>query len=129
METLYSGRVSDRASVWSLLVLTRIGLAVDSVKRPRFYNRATSDPFSRLRVPKYLKSFEVLFFLLFLCLYYSVLVERNPQNVSGAEVLLYIWFAAFTSDELSEWSDAGSIFYVTDVSCLPINLRERCDIS
>lgn len=92
------------------------GLAVDSVKRPRFYNRATSDPFSRLRVPKYLKSFEVLFFLLFLCIYYSVLIERNPQKVSGAEVLLYIWFAAFTSDELSEWSDAGSIFYVTDVS-------------
>lgn len=89
---------------------------MDSVKRPRFYNRMTADPFSRLRVPKYLKSFEVLFFLVFLFLYYSVLVERNPARVSFAEVLLYIWFAAFFFDELSEWSDAGSIFYATDVS-------------
>lgn len=96
--------------------LTRTGLAVDSVKRPRFYNRATADPFSRLRVPKYLKSFEVLFFLVFLFLYYSVLVERNPEQISVPEVLLYIWFAAFFFDELSEWADAGSIFYATDVS-------------
>lgn len=89
---------------------------MDSVKRPRFYNRATADPFSRLRVPKYLKSFEVLFFLVFLFLYYSVLVERNPEKISLAEILLYVWFGAFLYDELSEWSDAGSIFYTTDVS-------------
>lgn len=89
---------------------------MDSVKRPRFYNRATADPFSRLRVPRYLKSFEVVFFLIFLFLYYSVLVERNPSRISLPEVLLYIWFAAFFFDELSEWADAGSIFYATDVS-------------
>lgn len=93
-----------------------IGLAVDSVKRPRLYNKATADPFSRLRVPRYLKSFEVIFFLIFLFLYYSVLVERNPAQISVSEVLLYIWFAAFFFDELSEWADAGSIFYATDVS-------------
>lgn len=67
-------------------------------------------------MPKYLKSFEVVFFFLFLFLYYSVLVERNPEKISAAEVFLYIWFAAFFYDELSEWSDAGSIFYATDVS-------------
>lgn len=31
------------------------------------------------------------------------------------EIGLYIWFAAFLYDELSEWSDAGSIFYATDI--------------
>lgn len=67
-------------------------------------------------MPKYLKSFEVLFFLVFLVLYYSVLVERNPQKISVSEVMLYVWFAAFFYDELSEWSDAGSIFYAADVS-------------
>lgn len=44
-----------------------------------------------------------------------MLVERNPAKISVPEVLLYIWFAAFFYDELSEWSDAGSIFYATDI--------------
>lgn len=52
----------------------------------------------------------------FLFLYYTVLVERNPERISINEVLLYIWFAAFSYDELSEYVDAGSIFYATDVS-------------
>lgn len=60
----------------------------------------------------------MVFFAAFLFLYYAVLVERNPDKVSGAEVLLYVWFAAFFYDELSEWIDAGSIFYATDVSQL-----------
>lgn len=97
-------------------VLTKVlGLTVDAVKKPRFYNKATADPFSRLRVPRYLKTFEVVFFAGFLYLYYSVLVERNPDRISVPEILLYIWFAAFTYDELSEWSDAGAIFYATDI--------------
>lgn len=91
------------------------GLTVDAVKKPRFYNKDTADPFSRLRVPKYLKTFEVVFFAGFLYLYYSVLVERNPDRISVPEILLYVWFAAFTYDELSEWSDAGAIFYATDI--------------
>lgn len=45
-----------------------------------------------------------------------MLVERNPLKISLSEVLLYAWFAAFFYDELSEWSDAGSIFYAADVS-------------
>lgn len=43
------------------------------------------------------------------------MVERNPYRISPLETLLYIWFAAFFYDELSEWIDAGSIFYVADV--------------
>lgn len=57
----------------------------------------------------------MVFFAAFLFLYYSVLVERNPDRISVPEVLLYIWFAAFLYDELSEWSDAGAIFYATDI--------------
>jgi hypothetical protein len=90
-------------------------LSVNSVKKPRFYNPKTADPFSRLRVPKYLKIFEVLFFATFLALYYSVLVERNPERISPLEICLYIWLSAFAYDELSEWIDAGSIFYAADV--------------
>lgn len=101
--------------IWNGDIIFWDRLAVDSEKRPRFYNKATADPFSRLRVPKYLKSFEVVFFMIFLFLYYSVLVERNPEKISVNEILLYIWFLAFAYDELSEYVDAGSIFYATDI--------------
>ncbi|KKY38005.1 putative ion transporter [Diaporthe ampelina] len=101
--------------IWNGDIIFWDRLAVDSEKRPRFYNKATADPFSRLRVPKYLKSFEVIFFVIFLFLYYSVLVERNPEKISTNEVLLYVWFLAFAYDELSEYVDAGSIFYATDI--------------
>ncbi|OIW31900.1 hypothetical protein CONLIGDRAFT_629588 [Coniochaeta ligniaria NRRL 30616] len=101
--------------IWNGDIIFWDNLSVNTVKKPRFYNHKTADPFSRLRVPKYLKSFEVIFFATFLCLYYAVLVERNPYQISTIEILLYIWFAAFFYDELSEWIDAGSIFYATDV--------------
>lgn len=104
-----------RGSMLSTDKVSFLELKVDAEKKPRFYNKDTADPFSRLRVPRYLKCFEVVFFVAFLFLYYSVLVERNPQKISVPEVLLYIWFAAFFYDELSEWSDAGSIFYATDI--------------
>jgi len=101
--------------IWNGDIIFWDNLSVHSVKKPRFYNPTTADPFSRLRVPKYLKAFEVLFFGSFLLLYYAVLVERDPTRITPLEVFLYLWFAAFTYDELSEWIDAGSIFYATDV--------------
>ncbi len=101
--------------IWNGDIIFWDTLSVHAEKKPRFYNPRTADPFSRLRVPKYLKSFEVVFFACFLVLYYTVLVERNPTHITALEVLLYIWFAAFSYDELSEWIDAGSIFYAADV--------------
>jgi hypothetical protein len=53
-------------------------LSEHTKKKPQFYNRKRSDCFTRLRVPRYIKAFEVLFFATFLFLYYAVLVERNP---------------------------------------------------
>lgn len=50
-------------------------LDVHAVKKPRYYNPATADPFSRLRVPKYLKTYEIFFFVGLMALYYTVLVE------------------------------------------------------
>lgn len=89
-------------------------LEADAVKKPHFYNPHTSDPFSRLRVPKYLKSFEIVYFMAFLTIFYLTLLDRNPERVSAVEGLFYVFLAAFAYDELSEWIDAGSLFYVYD---------------
>jgi len=53
-------------------------LSPTTKKKAQFYSKKCSDPFTRLRVPRYVKAFEVLFFATFLVLYYSALVERNP---------------------------------------------------
>ncbi|KAJ8116940.1 hypothetical protein OPT61_g1742 [Boeremia exigua] len=90
-------------------------LSVNSVKRPRKYNRKQADPFSRLRVPRYLKIFETLFFAIFLALYYAVLVRREEQRVTIPEILLYLWIASFAYDEFADWVDAGQTsFYASD---------------
>jgi hypothetical protein len=106
--------------IWNGDIIFWDSLSVHSVKKPRFYKPSTADPFSRLRVPKYLKSFEVVFFASFLFLYYAVLMERDPTRITTLEIFLCLWLAAFAYDELSEWIDAGSIFYAADVwVCTP----------
>ncbi|XDG07259.1 hypothetical protein ABKA04_006874 [Annulohypoxylon sp. FPYF3050] len=83
--------------IWNGEIIFWDRLSVHSEKKPRFYNAVTADPFSRLRVPKYLKAYE------------------NRYSITPLEILLYIWFAAFFYDEVSEYIDAGSIFYAADV--------------
>lgn len=56
-------------------------LSINSVKRPKLYNRKRADPFCRLRVPRYLKIYETCFFAMFLALYYAVLVRRSFSHV------------------------------------------------
>lgn len=70
--------------------------------------------YCRLRVPKYQKTFEAVFFAIFLVLYYAVLWERNPGRITFVEVLLYIWILAFACDEFGEIRDAGTLFYSFD---------------
>ncbi|KAI4601024.1 hypothetical protein KJ359_012211 [Pestalotiopsis sp. 9143b] len=101
--------------IWSGEIIFWDHLSAGSVKRPRFYNPQTADPFCRLRVPRYLKVYEVIFFGAFLFLYYAVLIEQNRYAITPREILLYVWFAAFFYDEVSEYIDAGSIFYSADV--------------
>ncbi|PKS09265.1 hypothetical protein jhhlp_003879 [Lomentospora prolificans] len=102
-------------AIWNGDIVFWDRLSVDGIKKPRYYNPATADPFSRLRVPKYLKTWEIFFFLVFMALYYTVLVERDIDVVTGTEYILYLWLAAFLYDEISAWKDAGSIFYTSDI--------------
>jgi hypothetical protein len=99
--------------IWTGDIVFWESLSVHTQKKAQFYNKRKSDPFTRLRVPRYIKTFEVLFFATFLALYYAVLVQRNPYKITPLEILLYIWILAFAYDELSEYLDAG-LFYYTD---------------
>lgn len=100
--------------IWNGDIIFWDSLSARATKSPKIYNEHTADPFSRLRVPKYQKAFQVAFFIAFLVLYYAVLVQRNTDSVSATEVFLYIWIAAFAYDEFSELRDAGFLFYQTD---------------
>lgn len=64
--------------IWNGDITFWQSMSANAKKKPQFYNKRKSDPFIRLRVPRYIKAFEVLFFATFLALYYAVLVERNP---------------------------------------------------
>ena len=64
--------------IWNGDIVFWETLTAQTRKKPQFYNKKRSDLFTRLRVPRYIKAFEVLFFGAFLFLYYAVLVERNP---------------------------------------------------
>ncbi len=63
-------------------------LSVHATKQPRFYNCRTMDPFWRLRAPYTLSAWEVLFFTAFLMLYYAVLIVRDNEQLTVAEILL-----------------------------------------
>lgn len=100
--------------MWNGDIVFWDSLSVAAVKKPRAYNKRVADPFTRLRVPKYQKAFQVLFHILFLVLYYTVLVERDPERIDAAEVLLYLCILSFAYDEFGEVQDAGFMFYQTD---------------
>lgn len=100
--------------IWNGRIIFWESLSVHTKKKAKIYNSGRADPYCRLRVPKYQKSFEAMFFALFLVLYYAVLVERKPENFTVVEGFLYVWIAAFAYDEFGEFQDAGSSFYGTD---------------
>lgn len=88
-----------------------------------------ADPFCRLRVPRYLKTFEALFLISFVVVYLAVLIPvqitsrhrprrpgvpplttinpdmpltspvHNFHHITTPEILLYIWIVAFAYDE------------------------------
>ena len=100
--------------IWNGRIIFWESLSVHSKKKAKIYDKRRADPYCRLRVPKYQKGFEALFFALFLVLYYAVLVERKPEQFGFVEGLLYVWIVAFGYDEFGEFQDAGSSFYATD---------------
>lgn len=101
--------------IWTGDIIFWDTLAATTKKRPQFYDHKKADIFTRLRVPRYIKTFEVLFVAAFLFLLHLVLIERNSSHITVSEVLLYIWFVAFSYNELSEFLDTKSIFYAADI--------------
>jgi hypothetical protein len=100
-------------SLWHGDIIFWDSVSIHATRKPRYYNRLTADPYSRLRVPKYLKAWEVAFFLIFLVLYYSVVLERSFSTIPIIEIVFYVWLVSFFWDEVQEWADAG-IFYLSD---------------
>lgn len=90
-------------------------LAVSTVKKPRFHSRRTGDPWCRLRVPRYVKTFEILFFVCFLALFYVVSLQRVMHSVTVWEVLFYVFVLGFAFDELDDFVESGAYFYSTDI--------------
>lgn len=90
-------------------------LRVNAVKKPRFHHRRTEDYWCRLRVPRYMKIFEIGFFLCFLGLFYIVCLERVKEYVTMWEVLFYIFTLGFVFDELDDFMESGIYFYATDI--------------
>lgn len=118
-------------AIWVGDIVFWTKLSADTEKKAQVYQRRSMDPFSRLRVPIYLKTFEVVFFAAFLAFYYAVLMQRSFYAVTTAEVLLYIWIASFAYNgkclnepsrydadvliEIGEFWDAGTTtFYLAD---------------
>lgn len=100
--------------IWNGDVVFWDPLAAHVKKKPHVYNKRIADPYSRLRVPKYQKVFQSAFFAAFLALYYFMLYNRDPYKITAVEVLLYLWLISFAYDELSEFTDAGFMFYSND---------------
>ena len=100
--------------IWNGDIIFWDSISLHAVKKARTYNKRISDPFARLRVPKYQKAFQVVFFIVFLMLYYLVLIERNPEHIGVAEVFLFLFILAYGYDEFGEILDAGVMFYQTD---------------
>ncbi|KAG8627915.1 hypothetical protein KVT40_003788 [Elsinoe batatas] len=101
-------------AIWDGDITFWSSLSTDATKHAHIYKARSADPYARLRVPKYLKWFEVAFFLGFLALYYTVLVEKSFEHITTAEILLYIWLASFAYNEFGEYWDAGTAFYFSD---------------
>ena len=100
--------------IWNGDIIFWESLSVHSKKKAKVYNKKRADPYCRLRVPKYQKSFEAIFFAVFLILFYITLAEPDPGKFTIAEVFLYIWICAFAYDEFGEYQDAGASLYATD---------------
>ena len=72
--------------IWDGDIIFWDSLSIHSVKKAQMQSRRVTDPYTRLRVPKYQKAFQVAFFASFLALYYAVLVERNPRYITAREI-------------------------------------------
>lgn len=82
---------------------------------PRFYDRNTDSIVTRLKVPRYIKSFEAAFYFSLFMLCYFVVSEEHGNQITLMETLLYIWIASLAHNEISKRAEAGFLFYSLDM--------------
>jgi len=80
--------------IWKGQIVFWTTMSAHSSKEATAYNPGSTDPFCRLRVPLYLRVFEVAYFAILLALYYTVLVQKSSK-IGAPEIMLYIWLASF----------------------------------
>lgn len=114
--------------IWKGEIVFWDSLTPSTVKKPRFHSRRTGDPWCRLRVPRYMKTFEILFFVCFLALFYVVSLQRVMHSVTAWEVLFYVFVLGFAFDELDDFVESGAYFYSTDIwyGSLPVLTLACC---
>ncbi|KAJ4396729.1 hypothetical protein N0V93_000950 [Gnomoniopsis smithogilvyi] len=109
--------------IWNGEIVFWNSLAVNATKKPRFHNKnkvkgGGGDPWCRLRVPRYMKTFEILFFVCFLALFYVVSLQRVMYSITVWEGLFYVFVLGFAFDELDDFVESGAYFYSTDIWAL-----------
>ncbi|ROV98078.1 hypothetical protein VMCG_07015 [Cytospora schulzeri] len=102
-------------SIWYGDIVFWDRLTVNAVKKPRFHGKRVSDPWCRLRVPRYMKTFEILFFICFLALFYTVSLQRVKYHVTIWEILFYVFTIGFAFDEMDDFVESGAYFYSADI--------------
>ncbi|KUI54569.1 Calcium channel YVC1 [Cytospora mali] len=102
-------------SIWYGEIVFWDSLTVNAVKKPRFHGKRISDPWCRLRVPRYMKTFEIIFFVSFLALFYVVSLQRVKDHVTFWEILFYVFLLGFAFDEMDDFIESGAYFYSADI--------------
>lgn len=54
-----------------------------------------------------MKTYEIVFFLCFLGLFYVVSIQRDMENITVAEMIFYLFIAGFAFDECMTASRSG----------------------
>lgn len=117
--------------IWNGEIVFWDALTVHATKTPQFHNNKNKlkhgvgiggghgsgggDPWCRLRVPRYMKMFEIMFFVCFLALFYVVSLQRVMDHVTVWEGLFYVFVLGFAFDELDDFVESGAYFYSTDI--------------
>ncbi|KAI1859278.1 uncharacterized protein JN550_012087 [Neoarthrinium moseri] len=118
-------------AIWRGDVVFWDALTAKTVKKPHFYRRDQTqdrrlllnmtdgppgaDPWTRLRVPRYMKAFEMVFFLTLLALFYAVSLQRVEKYVTGWEVVLYVFIAGYAAEQWGQFVENGAQFFSTDI--------------
>ncbi|ETS77974.1 hypothetical protein PFICI_10036 [Pestalotiopsis fici W106-1] len=118
-------------AIWRGDVVFWDALTARSIKKPRIYRRSEAqgrtlirhlikgpegtDPWTRLRVPRYMKAFEMMFFLMLLGLFLIVSLERVQGYVTPWEIVFYAFMAGFTLQEWNQFVENGAHFFSTDI--------------